>query len=399
MVVIKEVKAESIKDSRRDKTISITISCKIENNIKKFSSSAPNGKSKGKKESKPYKKNLEGDIKTLNDFSDYFSTDEIEKFEDLRRIEDIVDRHIGANSLFALESAILKALANEEKKQVWELIPGSSKKNSFPGLVGNTAEGGKHSDGPKKSNKKPDFQEFQFITKTKSIKEAFELNKKLKQKIKTEIKEADKNFTGKTTDEKGWKTSLNDRQVIGLLSKVTKDKPIKIGVDVAASSFYKRKKYTYQNPPLKRIPEEHYFYIKNLIENFGIYYIEDPFEEEDFSNHGKLLKEFPNSLIVGDDLIVTNIERLKKAIKTKSINALIVKPNQNGSLLKVAEICKIAKENKIKTVFSHRSGETQESILADLAFGFKADFFKCGIDGKEREAKLKRLVEIEKSLE
>jgi enolase len=80
----------------------------------------------------------------------------------------------------------------------------------------------------------------------------------------------------------------------------------------------------------------------------------------------------------------------------ESVNAVIVKPNQNGSLIEVKEVCEIAKRNGIKTVFSHRSGETMESILADLAFGFQADFIKTGITGKEREAKIKRLIEIEK---
>ena len=103
-------------------------------------------------------------------------------------------------------------------------------------------------------------------------------------------------------------------------------------------------------------------------------------------------------MIVGDDLTTTNPERLKKAIKLKSINGIIVKPNQIGSLIKVKEVCEIAKKNNIKTVFSHRSGETEESILADLAFGFQADFLKCGITGDVREVKIKRLVEIESSL-
>jgi len=127
-------------------------------------------------------------------------------------------------------------------------------------------------------------------------------------------------------------------------------------------------------------------------------YIEDPFHEEDFESFAKLLKKFPDKLIVGDDLTVTNSKRLEKAIKMKSINAIIVKPNQCGSLLEVKEVCELARKNNIKIIFSHRSGETEENILADLAFGFGADFFKCGIDGREREAKLKRLVEIERGL-
>ncbi|MFW6283065.1 MAG: enolase, partial [Minisyncoccales bacterium] len=92
--------------------------------------------------------------------------------------------------------------------------------------------------------------------------------------------------------------------------------------------------------------------------------MEDPFEEEDFEGFSNLLKKFPDRLIVGDDLTVTNPERLKKAIAQKSVNSLIVKPNQIGSLMKVKRVCEIAKKNGIKTIFSHRSGETNESILA-----------------------------------
>jgi len=175
--------------------------------------------------------------------------------------------------------------------------------------------------------------------------------------------------------------------------------------------FYKRKNYQYKNPLLRRNEKEQLGYLSNLIKNFNLFYIEDAFEENDFESHAKLLrllaylsiqrtgaKKFPGILIVGDDLIVTNHKRLEKAIQMKSINAVIVKPNQIGSLLDVKKVCVLAKENNIKIVFSHRSGETEENILADLAFGFQADFFKCGIDGDVREGKIKRLIEIEKSL-
>ena len=95
-------------------------------------------------------------------------------------------------------------------------------------------------------------------------------------------------------------------------------------------------------------------------------------------------------------MTTTNLKRFEKALENKSINAIIVKPNQIGSLIQVKAVCDFAKNNNIKIVFSHRSGETDEHILADLAFGFQADFFKCGIIGKERESKIKRLIEIER---
>lgn len=386
MVVISSVSAKHILDSRGEKTILVS----VKTNAGTFSASAPNGKSTGKYEANPYKNSLEKDIETLKKFKDYFSDEALDSFNDLRRIEDIVEGHVGANSLFALESAILKAIAKERKEEVWQLINPNAK--NFPRLVGNCVEGGKHSKGV--NGKKPDFQEFLFVPKTKTVKEAFDLNKKLREKVGVEIKKIDENFKGGNTDEKGWTTSLNEKEVFEIL----KNQGTPFGTDVAASSFFKRKKYHYQNPMLDRTKDEQSFYMSSLVKNFNLFYMEDPFEEEDFASFTALLKKYPNTLIVGDDLTVTNIKRLEKAIEMKSINAIIVKPNQNGSLIQVKSICELAKKKNIKIVFSHRSGETEENILADLAFGFQADFFKCGITGKERESKIKRLIEIEKKL-
>ncbi len=381
---IKGISAKAILDSRGEKTILVS----IDTNAGRFSASSPSGKSTGKYEAKSYNKNIEGDIKTIKQLSNYFSEEIIEKFDDLKRIEDIADRQIGANSVFALESAILKALAKEQKKEVWELINPNTKK--FPRLAGNCIGGGKHSS----SDKKPDFQEFLLIPDSKSVKNAFEINKETKKKIRDILLMEDKKFKGERNDEDAWMSSLNEKEILDIL----KNTKIPIGLDIAASTFYKRKHYNYYNPLFKRDEKEQFEYVSNLIKNFNIYYIEDPFSEDDFENFAKLVKRFPDRLIVGDDLTTTNPKRFEKAIKMKSVTALIVKPNQIGSLIEVKEICELAKKNNIKIVFSHRSGETEESILADLAFGFQADFFKCGITGKEREAKIKRLIEIKENL-
>ncbi|MBU2616099.1 MAG: hypothetical protein KKC19_03270 [Nanoarchaeota archaeon] len=382
MVVVSKVFSKSIFDSRKDKTILVS----IETNVGVFSASSPTGKSTGKFESTPYRKNLDGDIETLNKFSDYFSEENIDNFSDLRRVEDTVDRHIGANSLFALESAILKALASEQKKEIWELINPRAKK--FPRFVGNAIGGGKHSQG----KKKPDFQEFLLIPDEKSVKKSQEKNKDAKKELSRLLKKKDDKFSDKKSDEDAWETSLNDKEIFDVL----RETGIPLGTDVASSGFFKRRKYHYENPMFKRTEEEQLIYISNLIRNFNLFYVEDPFDENDFESFAQLLKKFPKTLIVGDDLIVTNYKRLGKAIKEKSVNAIIIKPNQTGSLMEVQRVCELAKKNGIKLVFSHRSGETEESILADLAFGFGADFLKCGITGKEREAKIKRLIEIEK---
>jgi len=382
---IKGVDAKAVFDSRKEKTIEVSILT----NIGKFSANSPSGKSVGKHETKIYKKSLEEDIKTIKKFSDYFSQEIIESFDDLRRIEDILEGHVGGNSLLALEYAALKALSKEQKKEIWQLINKDAK--NFPRLVGNCVGGGKHS---QTKEKKPDFQEFLLIPNTKTIKEASELNKKIQILMGRELEENDQNFKNKKNDENAWMTSLNEKEILEIFKKFEID----VGIDVAASSFYKRKKYLYENPMLRRTEEEQLSYLENLIKNYPIIYLEDPFNEEDFENFSQLLKKTKKTMIVGDDLTVTNSKRLKKAIESKSINAIIVKPNQCGSLLEVKKVVEIAKANNIKTIFSHRSGETEESILADLAFGFQADFLKCGISGKEREAKIKRLIAIEERL-
>ncbi|MBU2612330.1 MAG: hypothetical protein KKB62_01255 [Nanoarchaeota archaeon] len=383
-MIIKRVKGKAIKDSRRDLTIEVTLTT----NVGKFSASAPNGKSKGKYEAKSYIKSITKDIQALENLSDYFSDEHLEKFSDLRRIEDITKGHVGANTLFAFESAVLKAISKEQKKEIWELINPNAK--IFPRFVGNCIGGGLHS----ASGKKPDFQEFLLIPDFRSPSKNQKINLEIKEKLKELLKRKDQKFSDKKNDENAWMTSLNEKEVFDILSQLE----VPFGTDVAASTFYKRKKYHYKNPQLDRRPDEQLMYMKNLAKNYKLFFIEDPFDEEDFESFAKLLKAVPNSLVVGDDLTVTNYKRIEKAIEEKSINALIVKPNQNGSLVEVSRIIELTKKKGIKTIFSHRSGETKESILADLAFGFQANFMKCGITGPERLAKIERLIEIEKKL-
>ena len=391
MVVIREVSAKSIFDSRKEKTILVSIKT---NSGKTFKASSPSGKSTGKYEVHCYKKSLEDDIKTIKQFKEYFSEEILDEYKDLKRVEDILDGHIGGNTLFAFESAVLKAIADEKKKQIWEIVNPTlreEKEKKFPRLVGNCIGGGAHSE---VKGKKPDFQEFLLIPEGNSPEKSFKINKEAKEKAGFVLKKKDKSFKSQKNDEDAWITSLNEKEVLDIL----KELDVPIGLDIASSGFYHRGKYHYENPMLKREIDEQLTYVGNLIKNYNILYVEDPIQEEDFESFSKLLKKCPNSLIVGDDLTVTNSKRLKKAIEMKSINAIIVKPNQCGSLIEVKKVCEIAKENNIKMIFSHRSGETNETILSDLAFGFQADFLKCGITGKERECKIKRLIEIEKSL-
>jgi enolase len=197
-------------------------------------------------------------------------------------------------------------------------------------------------------------------------------------------------------DEGAWETTLTNDQILEIIFN---SKDVRLGVDVAASTFYKNNSYKYYGISLSR--DKQIGYINSLIEKYNLLYVEDPLDEEDFEGFSKIIPDRSlrtSVLIVGDDLTTTNLERVKKAVEKKSINAMIIKPNQNGSLLELKEVIDFCKKNGIKTILSHRAGETLDSALADYAFGFQTDYIKCGISTKWREIKLNRLIEIEKSL-
>jgi len=381
-----KLKARAIKDTRGDKTIEV----ELKTGSGKFKASAPNGKSRGKFESKPYKKGLLGDIKVINGIVGEIK---FEKFDDLAGVEKIFRKKVGANTMIAIEYCFLKALARSQKKQVWEIINGRARKIPMP--VGNAIGGGTHS----QTKSKPDFQEFLFIPKVKSFKKAVKINKIARYECMKVLKLINPQFKKKTNDENAWMTLLGEEQILAVMLEV-KDKiekkyklKMQVGLDCAASQIYKKSKYRYKGPVRIFNKKQQINYIYELSKK--VYYIEDGLDERDFEGFKKLGGR-AKSLIVGDDLTVTNLSRIKKA--GRGIKGVIIKPNQNGSLIEVSEIVKFCRGRGIKMIFSHRSGETKEDILSDLCFGFGGDFIKTGVVGKGRDEKLNRLVRIEKSL-
>jgi enolase len=394
---IKKVIAKQVLDSRKEPTIQVIIKTGF---FKRFKTSAPEGKSKGEYEAKSYAKDLEGDISFINstniqELNNIINKSgekisSVEAFSILEDIEELVKNQIGANSLFALEASLLKMLAYENNKELYEFL-GTGKK--LPRPVGNAIGGGLHSKGI--NDKSPDFQEFLFIGNSKTIKECVEVNN-LAYNLSGKHLESKKR-----NDEGAWETDKTNEEILDVMNQIQqelkqKKKNIVIGLDVAASSFYKNMIYDYKNPPQTPNRTQQINYIKELINKYGIYYLEDPLEDNDFSGFSNLIGR--GCFIVGDDLTTTNPERLKKAIKMRSINAIIVKPNQIGSLIKTKQVIDLAKENNIFTIMSHRSGETTDNTIADLAVAWGCDFIKTGIYGKVRTAKLKRLIKIEKKL-
>ncbi|RLF59499.1 MAG: phosphopyruvate hydratase, partial [Thermoplasmata archaeon] len=171
------------------------------------------------------------------------------------------------------------------------------------------------------------------------------------------------------------------------------------GIDVAASELWNARegKYIYKNEGVKRDREEQIEYISQLAKEFEIYYIEDPLEQNDFEGFAELTKRI-KALICGDDLYVTKVERLEMGLEKGSTNAILIKPNQCGTLTDTFKAVSLAKSKEIVPVFSHRSGETTDETISHLAVGFRCPIIKTGVVGGERIAKLNELIRIEESL-
>lgn len=382
------IKASTIFNSRREKTIRVD----IKNKKIKVWAAAPSGVSIGRFEAKNFPKGgVEESVRIINSLSNKLREIKIVCFDDLKKIEDVLNKNlgnvekIGANGIFALESAILKAVAAQRKEELWQII---GKKKKIPVPLANVIGGGKHS----KEIAKPDFQEF-LIRSNGNIEKMVEKNKEIYEKIGKEL-EKTPGFKKKKSDENAWIAGINNERAIEIIKDCCRGEgKVKVGVDVAGSSLFDGKKYKYIFKNLS--PKEQLEYISELISKYKLFYVEDAFEERDSKNFEKLLKLNRFCLVCGDDLTATNVDRLKENIG--KINCVIVKPNQIGSLIATYEFVKMAKEKKIKTVISHRSGETMDNTIAHLGVGWNVDYIKTGVIGKEREAKLNELIRIEKN--
>ncbi len=380
---IKNVSARKILNSVGIYSIEVT----IETDKGKFKASTPQGTSKGKHEVKGFVGGINSAIKNVNKkVKPLLKKTKFNKLNDILKFEEKTKK-FGGNVTLAVSFSLLKALAADKKVPVWKLF---TKIKKLPMLLNKIIGGGKH--GGKQS---PTFQEFLVLQKLKDIDKNLKLHKEIGK---------DWGFWGKDL-EGGWVLNVPDEKALEILRRY--DNKSKIGLDIAASGFYKDGKYIYRSvspirkdgkislPKLSKNNSEQMAFVKKLQEKFDIYYIEDPLEEDDFRGFAELTKDIgKKALIVGDDLFVTNPERLKKGIKLGACNACIVKPDQIGSLSKTIEFVQLAKKYKYTPIISHRSGETNENVLADLAVGMQIPIMKIGLVGGERVSKINRLFEI-----
>lgn len=378
---IKKIRAKPIFNSRGEQTIEITVNGK-------YSASAPSGASVGRHEVMAFPK--EGvPVEFVNkELSKGLSGFRVEAFEDLEELEKILFNYdstknlsrIGGNTIIALEYALLKAMSGGE---IWKFL--NPKADRIPMPVGNCVGGGAHFKGSS-----TDFQEFLVIPKTERFSDAAFANLYVHKRIGEILKATMK------TDEGAWVTDIGNEKVLILLSRLLDETSRKLGIelnlgiDAAASKLLQNNFYIYKTRRFNRLQQVGY--INSLIMRFNLFYVEDALDEEDFDG----FKEIRSELNVGDDLICTNLERLQKA--QGKINAVIVKPNQIGSLIKTKKLIDYCKANNIIPVMSHRSGETMDTTISHLAVAWGCPFIKCGISGKERAVKINELKYIEREL-
>lgn len=304
---------------------------------------------------------------------------------------------LGANAILAVSLCTMKALAKVENRELYEYL--SDGNISMPIPMMNILNGGMH------ANNGIDIQEFMIVPALKSIHERVRCGAEIFHKLQSILKK--KGFATGLGDEGGYAPKLvsNTEALDLIMEAITKagyvpGKSVFIALDVAANSIYDEKTQSYKLDNTLMSKEGLLNYYKYLINKYPIVSIEDPFYEDDFESLAKMTEILRDKLmIVGDDYFVTNKKYLMDAIKLKAGNAILLKANQIGTITEMLDTIACAKQNGYKTIISHRSGETDDTFIADMAVGLNLGFIKTGSLARgERVAKYNRLMLIEDKL-
>jgi enolase len=402
--VIEDILARKIFDSRGEETIEVDVIT-----VSGFGrSSAPAGASRGKAEAVPYPKGgVDQAIKKVRETIAPellgMEADQQEEVDSLlHEIDATTDfSNVGGNTAYAVSLATAEAAANSYGMPLFQHLAGHSA-NELPYPLGNVLGGGKHVGG-----KAPDIQEFLVLPmKASTFLDAARIDTLVHQKVGSLLKKADATMVGGKGDEGAWAPNMKNEEALEIVAKACEEVSeefgveCKIGLDFAASTLWNPKEncYVYVQDKVRRDSGKQLDYVLSLIEKYRLFYVEDPFHEEDFENFAELARKAKECLICGDDLFVTSRERLIRGLSLGAANAIIVKVNQVGTLTDAWETTKVAKKAKYTPIMSHRSGETVDTKIAHLAVAFNCPIIKTGIVGGERVAKINELIRIEEIL-
>jgi enolase len=312
--------------------------------------------------------------------------------------------NLGANAILSVSLSAARAQAQSEKKELYEYLtkfnPDFDGKYLMPIPEMNVMNGGKH------ANWATDIQEYMlFPIGARSIVDAVRMNAEVYQKLKKIIK--DKGYATTVGDEGGFAPNVaNNEEPFQLLSQATNDagyslgKDIGFGIDAAASEFYKDGRYHLNKESKTVDSDELAEFFKDLTTRHPIISMEDIFAEDDWEAYKKFTGSEGDKLqIVGDDLYVTNVKRLQKGIDNKTTNAILIKLNQIGTLSETVDAVLLARKYGMKSIVSHRSGETEDTFIADFTVAMGTGQIKTGAPARsERVAKYNRLMGIERQL-
>lgn len=390
MSKIKSCQSRKILDSRGDWTIESEVT--LESGISAVAS-IPQGKSTGKREAL----SLTAEQAVINVDT---SINEILKgveVVDQNRVDQIMlefdatrnKSNLGANAILSISTAVARAAALESDLPLWSHLRNLYGKNTAgttPRLFANCINGGVH------SGSGLEVQEYVVVSNLGTVRESVEFGANFYKKLKEILVKTFGATAVDTGDEGGFAPPMTDNllplfYMRQALLELGLESNVELGIDAAASN-------------IKRNPDELKNWYRQMKKEYNLLYIEDPFGENDFDDFVSLNKEFGGRpMIIGDDLTTTNQEEIEKAALAGAVNGVIIKPNQIGTVTETLEAIRMAKKYNLFTIVSHRSGETDDHFIADLAWAVGADGIKLGAPARgERVAKYNRLLEIEESV-
>lgn len=403
-----DLKAREILDSRGNPTVEVDVF--LENGIM-ARAAVPSGASTGEREALEMR---DGDKKRFGGKGVLNAVKNVnEKIKPVVLHMDVFDQYsidtamleldgtktksnLGANAILGVSMACLKAAAKAKNMPLYKYV---GEGRNLPYAMMNILNGGAHADN------KLDFQEFMIIPQRDSIHERVRVGSEVFHALKSVLNER-KLSTG-VGDEGGFAPDLESNTegfelIIEAIKKAGYEPgvDVKLAIDVAASEFYSDGKYNLVGENRSLTTDELIDFYKELIDKYPIVSIEDPVDENDWEGFAKITKELGDKVqLVGDDLFVTNKECLQKGIDLKAGNAILLKVNQIGTITETLETIKLAKDNGYKTIISHRSGETEDTTIADLAVGLDLGQIKTGsMSRTDRICKYNQLMRIEEDI-
>lgn len=416
MAKIKQITAREILNAKGEPTIETSV---ILNDGAVGIASAPSGTSVGKYEAVDLKDNDEKRYQGKGVLNAITNIDKIlcpllvgmdasnQQLIDKKMIEidgTVNKSKIGANAILSVSIAVAKASAKSAVLPLFlylrEYVKKDTQQLKIPTPCFNVINGGKH------GGKSIDFQEFLVIPATsKKYSESLEIGTRVYFSLKKVIENS--NLSSLVGFEGGFSPKLSSNlDALVLIKKAIEESNLRagfdmfLGIDAAADTFYNENKYTIKDKSTTLTSKDLIAFYKMVNEQFHLLYLEDGLSEDDWDGWKELYTAMSTqTMIVGDDLVATNPFRLSEAMSKNAISAVIIKPNQIGTIIEALAVAEMAKQAGLKVIVAHRSGETNDDFIADFAVSVNADYVKFGAPVRgERVAKYNRLLAIEAQL-